>query len=143
MTHISRSALVPYPVEAMFDLVDDVEAYPEFLPWCRGAEVLSRDEDEVRARLDIAKGRFQRSFATVNRRLRPKLIEMRLLEGPFRHLQGVWRFEPLDEGASKISLDLDFEFDNPVLALTLGPVFKQITNSMVDAFVKRARALYG
>ncbi len=143
MTHISRSALVPYSAEAMFDLVDDVAAYPEFLPWCRGAEVLSRDEDEVKARLHIAKGAFNQSFTTVNRRLRPKLLEMRLVEGPFRHLEGFWRFEPLDEGACKVSLDIDFEFSSRLLSMTLGPVFKQITNTLVDAFVQRARAVYG
>jgi len=143
VTHISRSALVPYAAEAMFDLVDDVPAYPEFLPWCKGAYVLSDDGDEVTARLEIAKGAFQQSFTTVNRRLRPKMLEMRLVEGPFRHLEGFWRFEPLDEGACRVSLDIDFEFSSKVLGLTLGPVFKQIANTLVDAFVQRARVVYG
>ncbi|RMD80661.1 MAG: type II toxin-antitoxin system RatA family toxin, partial [Gammaproteobacteria bacterium] len=98
MTAVHREALVPYRCEEMFALVDDVEAYPSFLPWCRGAEVLSRDEDEVRARLEVARGSFQKAFTTCNRRRPPKMIEMRLVEGPFRHLQGFWRFEPVGEG---------------------------------------------
>ncbi len=127
----------------MFDLVDDIESYPDFLPWCRSAAVLSRGEDEVRATIEIAKGSVRRSFTTVNRLQQGKMIEMRLLEGPFRHLEGYWRFDQIEEGACRISLDLEFEFSSRMVAMVVGPVFNQVANSLVDAFTRRAREVYG
>lgn len=143
MTTISRSALVPHSAEAMFDLVNDVDRYQEFLPWCGGSEVLSRGEDEMRARIVIAKAGLEKAFTTHNRFQRGKMLEMRLVEGPFRRLDGYWRFQPLREDASKVSLDLEFEFSNPILKMALSKVFTQIASTMVDAFVKRAEELYG
>jgi len=140
---IQRTALVPYSADQMFALVDDIEAYPDFLPWCRSATVLSRDADEVRATIEIAKGSVRRSFTTLNRLQPGKMIEMRLIEGPFRHLQGFWRFEELEEGACKVSLDLEFEFSSRMVAMVVGPVFNQVANSLVDAFCKRAEQVYG
>jgi ribosome-associated toxin RatA of RatAB toxin-antitoxin module len=127
----------------MFALVDDIDRYPEFLPWCESAEVLSRNEDEVRATLNLSKGGVHKSFSTLNRRQPDKIIEMRLLEGPFKHLEGFWRFESLGEKACKVSLDLDFEFKNRMVGLVVGPVFNPVANSLVDAFCKRADDLYG
>ncbi|HED36209.1 MAG TPA: type II toxin-antitoxin system RatA family toxin [Gammaproteobacteria bacterium] len=144
MTLISRNALVPYSVDEMYKLVDDIETYAEFLPWCRSTDVLSRNDEEVKASIEIARGAFNRSFTTLNRLQRNKMIEMRLVEGPFKHLNGFWRFDALkDNRASKISLDLDFEFENRLVALAVGAVFNQIANSMVDAFCKRAVEVYG
>ncbi len=144
MTHIHRHAIVPYSPAQMFALVDDVRAYPEFLPWCGSARELHRDEDEVEAAVEIAKGSVRKTFTTRNRLQKDKMIEMRLVSGPFKHLEGFWRFEPLGEGqACKVSLDLDFEFANRLLSMAIGPVFNAIANSLVDAFVKRARAVYG
>jgi len=144
VTLISRNALVPYSVAEMYALVDDIETYSTFLPWCRSTEVLSRDELEVQASIEIAKGALNKSFTTLNRLQKNKMIEMRLVEGPFKHLQGYWRFDSLkDNSASKISLDLDFEFESKLIALAVGPVFNQIANSMVDAFCKRAVEVYG
>ena len=127
----------------MFALVNDIESYPAFLPWCRSARVLSRNQDEVRATLEMVKGVVRKSFTTCNRLQPNKMVEIRLLDGPFRRLEGYWRFEPLREDACKVSLDLEFEFSNALLRATIGPVFNQIANSLVDAFCKRAEELYG
>ncbi len=144
MPVISKNALVFYTVSEMFQLVDDIEHYAEFLPWCRSTKVISRNDEEVKASIEIAKGSLNKSFTTLNRIQKDKMIEMRLLEGPFKHLEGFWRFDPLkDNKASKISLDLSFEFESKLIALAVGPVFNQIGNSMVDAFCKRAVEVYG
>lgn len=144
MPLISRNALVPYSIEEMYDLVADVESYAEFLPWCRSTTVLHRDGEEVKASIEIAKGALNKSFTTLNRLQKNKMIEMRLVEGPFRHLEGFWRFDALkDNQACKISLDLDFEFESKLIAFAVGSIFNQIANSMVDAFCKRAVEVYG
>lgn len=143
MTAISRSALVPYSAEEMFDLVADVGAYQDFLPWCGGSEVLERGDDELHGRIIIAKAGFERSFTTLNRFQRGKMMEMRLVEGPFRHLEGFWRFQPLREDACKVSLDLEFEFSNALVGMAFGKIFVQIANTLVDAFVTRAEDVYG
>lgn len=144
MTQISRNALVPYSVEEMYQLVDDIESYAQFLPWCRSTDVISRDHDEVHATIEIARGALHKSFTTLNRMQRNKIIEMRLVKGPFKHLEGYWRFDALkDNTASKISLDLEFEFESRLVAFAASSVFNQIANSMVDAFCKRAVEVYG
>jgi len=143
MTTIHKSALVPYTPEEMFALVDGIDSYPSFLPWCKSARVLRRSDDEVEASIEIAKGGVEKVFTTRNRNQPGKMIEMRLVEGPFRVLEGFWRFEPLGDEACKLSLDLEYEFSSALLAVALGPIFHQITNSLVDAFSKRAEAVYG
>lgn len=144
MTTINRHALVPYTTSQMFELVNDFKSYPEFLPWCATSEELSRDEDEVKARIELAKGSIRKSFTTLNRIQKNKMIEMRLVEGPFKHLEGFWRFDSLKDGqACKVSLDMDFEFSNKLVSLAIGPIFIAVTNSLVDAFVKRAGEVYG
>lgn len=144
MPLISRNALVPYSTEEMYKLVAAIEDYPKFLPWCRSTDVMSRTEHEVKASIEIARGALNKSFATLNRMQCNKMIEMRLLQGPFKHLQGFWRFDELKaDSACKISFDLDFEFENRLVAMVAGPVFSQIANSMVEAFTKRAIEVYG
>jgi ribosome-associated toxin RatA of RatAB toxin-antitoxin module len=143
MASINRSALVPYSPAEMFALVDDIEAYPEFLPGCRGTRVLSRSTDEVRATIELSKGGVEKAFTTSNRSQQNKMIEVRLVEGPFKHLNGFWRFDPLGESGCKVSLDLEFEFASRVLGMVVGPVFSQIANSLVDSFLKRAEQVYG
>ena len=143
MPIINKSALVPYTALEMYTLVDDIVAYPEFLPWCGASEVIERNEDEVKASILLSRSGLNKSFTTLNRLQSGKMIEMRLVEGPFRHLQGFWRFESLNESASKIMFDIEFEFSNKLLAMTVGPVFSQITNTIVDAFTKRAVEVYG
>lgn len=127
----------------MYDLVDDIAAYPQFLPWCTATRVLSRDEDEVRAIINLARGGMQRAFTTCNRLQKNKMIEIRLVEGPFNHLEGFWRFTALTDQHCKVALDMDFEFSNKLVELVFGPVFNQITNTLVDAFCKRALQIHG
>ena len=143
MATVKKSALVLYSAAEMYALVGDIETYPQFLPWCRSTKILSRDEDEVRATIEMAKGGVHKSFSTCNRMQHHKMIDIRLLEGPFKRLEGYWRFEPLRADASKVSLDMEFEFANQLLRVAVEPVFKQIANSLVDAFCKRAVDLYG
>jgi ribosome-associated toxin RatA of RatAB toxin-antitoxin module len=143
MATVNKNALVPYSAGEMYALVNDVEAYSQFLPWCRSSEVIARGEDELQARIDIAHGSLHKSFVTRNRLQNNKMIEMRLVEGPFKHLEGYWRFAVLGDSACKVSLDLEFEFASKLIGFALGPIFNQITNSLVDAFCKRAVDVYG
>lgn len=143
MTAIHKSALVRFPAVAMFDLVNDIERYPEFLPWCRASRVLSRADELVEAELDIARSGFNKSFATRNRLKPGQEVHMTLLRGPFESLEGVWTFTPLREDASKIALDLRFELSGALASLAFGAVFNQICNTMVNAFSERAKQLYG
>ena len=114
MTTIHRNALTPYSAERMFDLVNDIESYPNFLQWCRTATIINRDVDVITAQLELVKGSVHKTFTTQNRMMPGKMIEMRLVEGPFKHLDGFWRFDALAEDACKVSLDLDFEFKNKI-----------------------------
>jgi ribosome-associated toxin RatA of RatAB toxin-antitoxin module len=141
MPTINRSALVPHTTEEMFQLVDDVDRYVEFLPWCTESRVLERSEDEVVATILLSKGSLNKAFTTRNLLQKHKMIEMRLVDGPFKHLQGFWRFDSLNDNACKVSLDLDYEFSSKLVALAIGPVFNQIANTLVDAFVVRAKEL--
>lgn len=143
MQTISRSALVPYSASEMFSLVDNIIAYPEFLPWCSKSNEIERDADEVHASIEINKGALKKSFSTCNRIQKNKMIEVRLKEGPFKHLQGFWRFDQLGDEGCRISFDLQFEFSSRLLGLTIGPIFSKIANDMVDAFNQRAHQIYG
>ena len=143
MTLVQKSALVKYSAKQMFDLVNDIEAYPKFLPWCAGSRILKREDDVVEAELMIAKGGFKKSFSTRNRIDQDGKITVSLLAGPFSSLEGVWNFLPLREDASKISLDLEFEMSGVLANLAFGAVFNQICNTMVASFTDRAKAVYG
>jgi len=143
VTCISKTALIPYSAEKMYALVADVDNYQYFLPWCSGSKILSQTDDEVKGQVDIQHMGLNKSFTTLNRMQKNKMIEIRLIDGPFKRLQGFWRFDALDENGCKISLDLEFEFSNKVMNMAFGPIFSQIANSMVDAFCQRAVEVYG
>lgn len=143
MPTINKSAEVAYTQEQMYQLVNDIEDYPEFIPWCVSSEIISRTPDEVRATLSFASGGMQKSFTTLNRLQPHKMIEIRLVHGPFRQLEGFWRFEPSGNSQSRVMLDLEFEFSNKILAMMFGPVFHQVASTLVDAFIKRADSVYG
>ncbi len=143
MTVVQKSALVKFSAQQMFDLVDDIESYPEFLPWCSGSRVLRREDDIVDGEIQISKGGLQKSFATRNRVEHGRKIYLSLLEGPFQSLEGVWEFIPLREDASKISLNLQFVISGKLAGLAFGPVFNQICNTMVTSFIQRAKQIYG
>ena len=143
MSIIRRSAIVPYSPQEMFDLVADIGAYGQFLPWCPVAQVLDREGNVVTATIQIAYKGLNKSFTTCNSLYPGERMEMRLKEGPFSKLEGAWVFQALAETGSKISLDLQFEFSNRLLAIALGPVFGGIANSLVDSFRRRAVEVYG
>jgi ribosome-associated toxin RatA of RatAB toxin-antitoxin module len=143
MTLVQKSALVKYSARQMFDLVNDIEAYPQFLPWCSGSRIIKREDDYVEAELMISKGGFKKSFSTRNKTDMGGRITVSLLNGPFSYLEGVWNFMPLREDASKISLDLEFEMSGVLANLAFGAVFNQICNTMVASFTDRAKTVYG
>jgi len=140
---IQRSALVMHSAKAMFGLVNDVRAYPQFLPWCSRAKVIREDADEVVARLSIAKGGIGHHFTTRNRLQAYQRIEMELVDGPFKYLHGAWQFKPLHDHACKVTLDLEFQFAGRLTTMALGGIFNHAANTMVDAFCQRANAVYG
>ena len=142
MQKVSRSAIVPYSAQSMYDLVNDIPAYPHFLPWCGGASVTSVDGSTVHATVHINYHHIKQSFTTENVRQTPHHIEMTLKDGPFKHLDGDWHFIPLSEAACKIEFQLHYEFSNKLLEKVFGPIFNYIANSFVDAFVHRAETIY-
>lgn len=142
MTIVQRARAVPYTCEQMFILVNDVRRYNEFLPYFEKTAVHHEDEDEIQATLVVSVAGMQKSFTTRNRLQRNKMIEIRLVEGPFSHLEGFWRFDE-DPLGCKVSFDLEFHFSSRMIAMMLEPVFEQVANKMLDAFCGRAEALYG
>jgi ribosome-associated toxin RatA of RatAB toxin-antitoxin module len=143
MPRVHRSALLPYPPEKLFALVDDVSAYPEFVPWCVKAEVLAEDDDEMIAALTLRRGPVSERFVTRNTRRFPERIELDLDQGPFRHLHGTWRFLPLGDAGCKVELEMDFELSHRIWQRMFGALFSRVVDSLVDAFRERARRLYG
>lgn len=142
MAVVEKSVLVPYSAEQMFVLVDDVAAYPQFLPWCGGASVTPVDVNTVHATVQIDYHHIRHSFTTENVRQVPERIDIALKSGPFRHLDGRWLFIPLSDSACKIQLQLRYEFSGKLLETALGPVFHYIANTFVDAFIHRAEKIY-
>ncbi len=142
MPTIQRSALVPHSARQMFDLVNDVDSYPEFLPWCSGAATLESGESHRIARVQMKKGPLSQQFTTRNDLTSDTEIRMSLIEGPFRHLNGQWQFTSIGDQGCRVSFDVDFKFAGILLQKTLSPVFNEICVRMVDAFVERANHLY-
>jgi ribosome-associated toxin RatA of RatAB toxin-antitoxin module len=143
MVIVERQALVPYGAATMYALVEDVESYPRFLPWCSGVEVAFRDALRTVATLHVTYRGVRQQFTTANRNRPGERIELVLVRGPFRSLEGEWRFNALAEGACRVELALAYELASPVLDRVLGPVFDHIANTLVDAFVRRADAVAG
>ncbi|HNP36929.1 MAG TPA: type II toxin-antitoxin system RatA family toxin [Woeseiaceae bacterium] len=143
MRTVSRNALVPYSAPQMYALVDDIESYPEFLPWCDQAEVRARSEHQVEATIHLRRGGLTKSFTTRNRLQPPEIIALDLLSGPFRKLRGQWKFQALAANACKVSLHLEFDFDNRLTDMLFGSFFESTCNSLVDAFTRRAHDIYG
>lgn len=143
MSRIRKSTFVPFACDAMYALVEDVEAYPQFLPWCERAVVQSREGDVVIATVAVSKGPIRHNLTTRNLLAPGRRIEMHLVSGPFKTFNGLWQFEPLGAGGCRVSLDLQFEFASRLQSMTLGPLFEQVSRTMVDAFQARAAAKYG
>lgn len=143
MPAIRRSALVRHTPQQMFDLVNDIESYPSFVPWCRAARIDVRAPGELVATIEIARGRLSREFSTRNLLQPPGRIEMKLVRGPFRSLSGEWSFTDYGAGLCRVEFSLVFEYSSRLVALTLGPLFARVTDSLVQAFCRRAAQLYG
>jgi ribosome-associated toxin RatA of RatAB toxin-antitoxin module len=147
MREVRRSAIVPYPAEAMFALIADVESYPAFLPGCTGSSVLSREPGALVASLSLEKGPFACTFTTRNRLEPPRRLSMELVDGPFQSLQGEWTVTPLapdsPQPGCRIDLCVRFQFASAARDLLLGPAFELTCKGLVEAFVGRARAIYG
>ena len=143
MVTVERQALVAHAAHDVYALVADVEAYPAFLPWCAGVEVLARDGPLTVVTLHVRFRGLRQRFTTRNALRAGERIEMKLVDGPFRSLDGVWRFVRLGERACRVELGLAYELASPLLARMAGPAFDQIANTFVDAFARRADALYG
>ena len=126
----------------MYELVADVDAYPEFLPWCGSASVRAISANEVEASIEIVRGRIRKTFTTRNAMRRFESIQMRLVRGPFRELEGQWQFQALGSLGCKVSLEMHFEFSNALTKMLIGPAFSEIANSLVDAFCRRAATVY-
>jgi ribosome-associated toxin RatA of RatAB toxin-antitoxin module len=143
MKKISRSAIVEHSAAEVYALVEDIEAYPKFLPWCREARVHERAASETRATLTVGVSGLRQSVTTRNENRPAEAIDMRLVEGPFREFTATWRFSPLSALACRIEFSLQYEFSSRTLGRLLEPLFDRIADTMVDAFARRADDIYG
>lgn len=141
MIRVARSALVPYRADRMYAIVADVHAYPKFLPWCRNVEVTEQSATETRATLHLDYHGIRQRFTTRNTHDAPRSIDLDLVDGPFRHLDGLWVFADLGPAGSKVELTLSYEFASLVLERVVGPAFNHIANSLIAAFIRRADQL--
>lgn len=143
MIQIRRSALVRYSPGQMFDLVNDIEAYPRRFSWCAAAQILERDDTTLTAQLEVRVAGMTQRFTTRNTLLRPERIDMALVDGPFRALSGGWQFTPLGDVGCKIALGMDFEYSGALIGSALRLGFQGLADRMVDEFVRVAARVYG
>lgn len=142
MAHVKKTVLVNHSAGSMFLLVDDVEQYPKFLPWCGGVDLIQQDDASTIATLHIDYHGLHQNFTTENHKTFPSAMEIQLKNGPFKHLNGSWHFVALSDDACKVEFSLNYEFENHFLEKIIAPVFNHIANTFVDGFVKRANAIY-
>ena len=145
MKNIHKSVLIWFSPEEMFRLVTDVEAYPQFLPWCDHARVLETTDQGMTAEVGIKMAGLKQSFTTRNTHVPGREVQMELIDGPFSNLSGGWTFSPVGDGtqrACKVELNLHYGFSSAALSAVVGPVFDKIASSLVDAFIKRAEQVY-
>lgn len=133
---------MPYSAKQMYDIVNGVDQYQEFLPWCASSQIIEHSETSMKASVLMKKGKLNHSFTTQNELIDGEQIKMSLVNGPFKKLQGEWVFTSLSDQGSKIELNLEYEFSNRMIGLLIGPIFTQIANTLVDAFCQRAHQLY-
>ncbi|TXH43050.1 MAG: type II toxin-antitoxin system RatA family toxin [Burkholderiaceae bacterium] len=144
MKQVKKSVLLWHTPAQMYALVTDVASYPRFLPWCSGAEVLSEDDAGMQARLHMSFGGVKQSFETRNTHVKDERVGMSLVNGPFSHLRGEWRFLPLADGkACRVEFELEYAFGSVALQALISPVFDRIAASLVDSFVQRADEVHG
>lgn len=142
MPTIYRSAIVPYSEAQMYALVNDIVHYQEFVPYCTSSIVHEKTDDAIRATLTLSAKGFKKSFTTLNRLQKNRMMEIQLIDGPFKQLEGFWKFETRDDIHSEVILDLEFELSNKIFVMMFGPVFQQVAGTLVDAFVTRAKDIY-
>lgn len=142
MTHVFYEITEPYSVNQMFDLVNDIDSYSQFVPDCASAGVLQKQDNLIKAFIEVEKLGFKKKFITLNRLTEPSSIEMGLIDGPFNQLVGNWTFTAISENECKISFDLTFQFKNKLLDITFTPLFKELMGNMVKAFSQRAKQVY-
>jgi ribosome-associated toxin RatA of RatAB toxin-antitoxin module len=143
MRQVERSALVPYAPAQMFALVQDIEGYPQFVPWVSAAQVISRTESEVIGQLEMERSGLREKFTTRNVLMPPNRMDLKLVDGPFKVLEGIWSFDAIGDKGTRIGLSIRFEFANPMLSFMLSKTFEKSCAQLVDAFVARARTVYG
>jgi len=143
MTEIHRTALVPHSAETLYNLINDVEAYPQFLDGIVDAQEVESSETHMVGRLVVRKAGIERTLVTRNQLERPHRIELQLVEGPLKSLTGLWTITPLGDEGCRVALDMSFETDGRLMAMAFGPILRQLGDRMVDAFVQRANELYG
>ncbi|ENN99198.1 MULTISPECIES: type II toxin-antitoxin system RatA family toxin [Pseudoalteromonas] len=143
MPQIEKSALVMYSTKEMFDLVNDVEAYPQFLPNCSDSKIVSQHNNNMTASLEISKAGIKKWFTTENTFMDEQTVQLRLVDGPFKTLKGRWHFQALDKKACKVELKLEFEFSSKLIELAFGKIFNDVAKNMVSAFTQRAKDVYG
>lgn len=143
MANVSTSVCVNYTATEMYDLVNDVEAYPNYVPMCSAVRLLSKSATSLKATMTLAKGKIKLSFTTENSMEEGRGINMKLIEGPFKQLRGVWRFDPLPSGGCETTFRLDYEFANALLGMAFGGFLKEVAGSMVEAFCNQAARKYG
>ena len=143
MPQIEKSALVMYSTKEMFDLVNDVEAYPQFLPNCSDSKIVSQHNNNMTASLEISKAGIKKWFTTENTFIDEQTVQLRLVDGPFKTLKGRWHFQALDKKACKVELKLEFEFSSKLIELAFGKIFNDVAKNMVSAFTLRAKDVYG
>lgn len=144
MPTVNKSLIVPYSVEQMYNLVNAIESYPEFLPWCKSTEIHTRSDNELKATIQLSKGPMTYSITTENQMQPHERISMQYIDGPFRHCSGTWEFKPTDKAQETlVTFNMDYQFANRLAAIAIEPVFNPISNSLIDAFYKRAEQIYG
>jgi ribosome-associated toxin RatA of RatAB toxin-antitoxin module len=139
---ISKFAVVPFTCEQMYELVNDVESYPVFLPWCSGGVVHVHETNYMKASVSLAVGGIKQTFTTEGALQPGRRIEVQLVSGPFKRLYGYWTFEPAGEGMCRISFQMNFEYKNKIIKLALNKIFQRIGDSLVSSFIERAKVLY-
>jgi len=143
MTTINRSALLPHTAPEIFELVNDIEAYPLFMDGCTGAKILQREGLYLEARLDLSKGGISQSFTTRNTLVGSEAITLELVDGPFDFFEGRWGFQALGDSACKVSLHIEFDIKSTVLGAAAGKLFERVSNKLVDSVSQRAKFIYG
>ena len=143
MTRINRYKVVPYTSAEMYQLVNDIQAYPEFLPWCQSTNIIKSGSHELMADISMSIGRLSQSFTTENSMQPDQSISMRLVKGPFKKLSGQWQFTEQSDISCEVALDMEFEFKNRLIKHAMGKAFNRILDTLVDAFSQRAVEVYG